>query len=62
MPTAGANDTDGLPEPPETVYVVHGEAEASAAVADQVRQRLDCAAAPPASGRASPWADPGVDQ
>jgi metallo-beta-lactamase family protein len=33
----------GLPEPPETVHVVHGEPEASRALANRIRDELDCA-------------------
>jgi metallo-beta-lactamase family protein len=32
-----------LPEPPETVHVVHGEPAASRALADRIRDELDCA-------------------
>ncbi len=32
-----------LPEPPETVHVVHGEPEASRALAERIRDELDCA-------------------
>jgi metallo-beta-lactamase family protein len=39
-----------LPEPPETVYVVHGEASASAALADRVRSLLDCPVVVPRLG------------
>jgi metallo-beta-lactamase family protein len=41
---------EGMSEPPETVYVVHGEPEASRALADRIRQRLDCAVAIPRLG------------
>ncbi|WP_347353921.1 MBL fold metallo-hydrolase [Intrasporangium sp.] len=36
-----------LPEPPETVHVVHGEAAASRALADRIRGELDCAVSVP---------------
>ena len=39
-----------LPEPPETVYVVHGEPEASAALAARVRDELDTAVVVPRVG------------
>lgn len=39
-----------MPQPPETVYVVHGEPEASSALAHQVRKRLDCAVVVPRIG------------
>jgi metallo-beta-lactamase family protein len=39
-----------LPEPPETVYVVHGEPEGSAGLAAAVRARLDCAVVVPRLG------------
>lgn len=32
-----------LPEPPETVHIVHGEVEASRALAARIRDELDCA-------------------
>jgi metallo-beta-lactamase family protein len=36
-----------LPEPPSTVYVVHGERDASRALAERVRDELDwCAVVP----------------
>lgn len=34
-----------MPEPPETVYIVHGEPEAAASLADRVRETVDCAVA-----------------
>ena len=36
-----------LPEPPQTVHVVHGEPEASGALADRIRRELDCAVSVP---------------
>jgi metallo-beta-lactamase family protein len=39
-----------LPEPPESVYVVHGEPEASGALAERIRAQLDCAVAVPRVG------------
>jgi metallo-beta-lactamase family protein len=39
-----------LSEPPETVYVVHGEPEGSAGLAAAVRARLDCAVVVPRLG------------
>lgn len=39
-----------LPEPPETVYLVHGEPEASATLAERVRDEIDCAVAIPRLG------------
>jgi metallo-beta-lactamase family protein len=39
-----------LPEPPETVYLVHGEPEASATLAERVRDHIDCAVAIPRLG------------
>lgn len=39
-----------MPEVPETVYVVHGEAAASAALADRIRVELGCAVAVPRLG------------
>jgi metallo-beta-lactamase family protein len=39
-----------LPETPRTVYVVHGEPEASSALAAQVRKQLDCAVVVPRMG------------
>jgi metallo-beta-lactamase family protein len=36
-----------LPEPPETVYLVHGEPQASAALAERARELLDCAVVVP---------------
>lgn len=39
-----------LPEPPETVYVVHGEAESSHALADRIRTELDWCVAVPEPG------------
>jgi metallo-beta-lactamase family protein len=41
---------EALPEPPETVYVVHGEPAASRALADRARDRFDCAVAVPRIG------------
>jgi metallo-beta-lactamase family protein len=41
---------EALPEPPETVYVVHGEPAASRALADRVGDRFDCAVAVPRIG------------
>ncbi|MGE0138073.1 MAG: MBL fold metallo-hydrolase RNA specificity domain-containing protein [Ilumatobacteraceae bacterium] len=38
------------PEPPETVYVVHGEPQASAALASEIRRELDWSATVPALG------------
>jgi metallo-beta-lactamase family protein len=39
-----------MPEPPETVYVVHGEPDASAALAEQVRTSLDTTVVVPRLG------------
>jgi metallo-beta-lactamase family protein len=39
-----------LPEPPESVYIVHGEADASRALAERIRAHLDCAVAVPQLG------------
>ena len=39
-----------LPEPPETVYVVHGEPQASAALARRIRDELDWTAVVPRFG------------
>ena len=36
-----------LPEPPETVHVVHGEPEANRALADRIRREFDCAVSVP---------------
>jgi metallo-beta-lactamase family protein len=36
-----------LPEPPETVHVVHGEVQASRALAARIREELDCAVTVP---------------
>ncbi len=36
-----------LPEPPETVHVVHGEVEASQALAARIREEFDCAVTVP---------------
>jgi metallo-beta-lactamase family protein len=41
---------DELPQVPQTVYVVHGEPKASAALAARVRERLDCAVVVPRMG------------
>jgi metallo-beta-lactamase family protein len=41
---------EAMPEPPETVYVVHGEPAASRALAERVRERVDCAVAIPRIG------------
>lgn len=41
---------EAMPQPPETVYVVHGEPAASAALAGRIRQSLDCAAVVPRVG------------
>lgn len=41
---------EAMPEPPEIVYVVHGEPAASAALARRIGQRLDCAAVVPRVG------------
>ena len=41
---------DELPQPPETVYVVHGEPQASSALARLIRQHFDCAVAIPRIG------------
>jgi metallo-beta-lactamase family protein len=41
---------DELPETPEAVYVVHGEPEASSALAARVQERLDCAVVVPRMG------------
>jgi metallo-beta-lactamase family protein len=41
---------DEMPEPPETVYVVHGEPEASSALARRIREHLDCAVVIPRRG------------
>jgi metallo-beta-lactamase family protein len=38
---------EAMPEPPETVYIVHGEPDASTALADRIRARFDCAVAVP---------------
>ena len=39
-----------MPERPETVYVVHGEPEASTALAHRIREHLDCAVVIPRHG------------
>lgn len=39
-----------MPEPPETVFVVHGEPHAATALADRVRAELDCAVVVPRLG------------
>jgi metallo-beta-lactamase family protein len=39
-----------MPTPPETVYLVHGEPDASAALARRVREVLDCAVVVPRLG------------
>ena len=39
-----------LPEPPETVHVVHGEPAAAQALADGIRQEFDCAVSVPRYG------------
>jgi metallo-beta-lactamase family protein len=39
-----------MPEPPETVYVVHGEPDASAALAATVRASLDATVVVPRLG------------
>lgn len=39
-----------LPEPPETVYVVHGEPESSAALAARIREELDWCVVVPSAG------------
>jgi metallo-beta-lactamase family protein len=39
-----------MPEVPETVYLIHGEVEASAALADRIRGDLDCAVVVPRPG------------
>ncbi len=41
---------DELPEPPETVYVVHGEPEAANALSDRIRKELGWAVAVPILG------------
>lgn len=39
-----------MPTPPQTVYLVHGEPDASAALATRVREALDCAVVTPRLG------------
>ncbi|MDO8145283.1 MULTISPECIES: MBL fold metallo-hydrolase RNA specificity domain-containing protein [unclassified Isoptericola] len=39
-----------MPEPPEVVYVVHGEEQASAALAGRIRDEVGCVAVVPRSG------------
>jgi metallo-beta-lactamase family protein len=39
-----------MPTPPQTVYLVHGEPDASAALAARVRDALDCAVVTPRLG------------
>ncbi|HET9631522.1 MAG TPA: MBL fold metallo-hydrolase [Terrabacter sp.] len=39
-----------LPEPPESVHVVHGEPAAARALADGIRERFDCAVSVPRYG------------
>ena len=39
-----------LPAPPDSVYIVHGEPDASAALATRVRELFDCAVAVPRLG------------
>ncbi|PFG43566.1 metallo-beta-lactamase family protein [Isoptericola jiangsuensis] len=39
-----------MPEPPEAVYVVHGEAHASVALADRIRAEIGCVAVAPRPG------------
>ena len=39
-----------LPEPPETVHVVHGEPAAAQALADGIRKGFDCAVSVPRYG------------
>jgi metallo-beta-lactamase family protein len=40
----------GMPAPPRMVYVVHGDADASGALADRLRKTLDCAVVVPDMG------------
>ena len=39
-----------LPQPPETVHVVHGEPAAAQALADGIRKEFDCAVSVPRYG------------
>ena len=41
---------DRLPRPPEVVYLVHGEPEARQALAERVRESIDCAVILPRLG------------
>ena len=41
---------DEMAEPPEAVYVVHGEPEASTALVHRIREHLDCAVVIPRRG------------
>ncbi len=41
---------DQLPEPPQAVYVVHGEPRASSALADAIGDLLDCPVVVPRRG------------
>ena len=58
MPSASARaDADELltwigemPQPPESVHVVHGEPAAARALADGIRDRFDCAVSVPRYG------------
>ena len=39
-----------MPQPPESVHVVHGEPAAARALADGIRERFDCAVSVPRYG------------